>query len=233
MNFKKYFESLRVLQKIEVYLIVVIFYSLLFIYHKEIINLVTLQKSSTTQDLQRVQKRASKSSDTKISSITNLELVNYMTKQSKNSNIIIEEYKVYTNYLELKVNGSFNFLLDYLLEMQNHFYIISFEILENNDLLSATIVVKRNYFYEGLKSQKNLKSQKIENIFQVQKSVKFIPKEKIKIMAIINDEVLVDGIWYKKDDLIEGHRIEEINKKSIVLFDIQKKLKIVKELGYE
>ena len=230
MNFKKYFNSLRIVQKIEVYLIILIFYGFIFIYHQDIIGFFINQEVQETTQSDIITK-SSKLKNTKVSFITDLELVNYMTKQSKNRDIVIDEYRLYKNHVELKIDGDFNSLVNLLLEIQNHFHIISFEITENNDGLTLTIVVKKNYFYND--DTPIIIKQRVENLFESEKNTPVVLRDEIKIMAIVANEVLIEGIWYKQNDVIDGYRVVNINKESIELFDIQKKQKILKVLGYE
>ena len=230
MNFKKYFNSLRIVQKIEVYLIILIFYGFIFIYHQDIIGFFINQEVQETTQSDIITK-SSKLKNTKVSFITDLELVNYMTKQSKNRDIVIDEYRLYKNHVELKIDGYFNSLVNLLLEIQNHFHIISFEITENNDGLTLTIVVKKNYFYND--DTPIIIKQRVENLFESEKNTPVVLRDEIKIMAIVANEVLIEGIWYKQNDVIDGYRVVNINKESIELFDIQKKQKILKVLSYE
>jgi len=230
LNFKKYFNSLRIVQKIEVYLIILIFYGFIFIYHQDIIGFFINQEVQETTQSDIITK-SSKLKNTKVSFITDLELVNYMTKQSKNRDIVIDEYRLYKNHVELKIDGDFNSLVNLLLEIQNHFHIISFEITENNDGLTLTIVVKKNYFYND--DTPIIIKQRVENLFESEKNTPVVLRDEIKIMAIVANEVLIEGIWYKQNDVIDGYRVVNINKESIELFDIQKKQKILKVLGYE
>lgn len=230
MNFKKYFNSLRIVQKIEVYLIILIFYGFIFIYHQDIIGFFINQEVQETTQSDIITK-SSKLKNTKVSFITDLELVNYMTKQSKNRDIVIDEYRLYKNHVELKIDGDFNSLVNLLLEIQNHFHIISFEITENNDGLTLTIVVKKNYFYND--DTPIIIKQRVENLFESEKNTPVVLRDEIKIMAIVANEVLIEGIWYKQNDVIDGYRVVNINKESIELFDIQKKQKILKVLSYE
>ena len=230
MNFKKYFNSLRIVQKIEVYLIILIFYGFIFIYHQDIIGFFINQEVQETTQSDIITK-SSKLKNTKVSFITDLELVNYMTKQSKNRDIVIDEYRLYKNHVELKIDGDFNSLVNLLLEIQNHFHIISFEITENNDGLTLTIVVKKNYFYND--DTPIITKQRVENLFESEKNTPVVLRDEIKIMAIVANEVLIEGIWYKQNDVIDGYRVVNINKESIELFDIQKKQKILKVLSYE
>jgi len=230
LNFKKYFNSLRIVQKIEVYLIILIFYGFIFIYHQDIIGFFINQEVQETTQSDIITK-SSKLKNTKVSFITDLELVNYMTKQSKNRDIVIDEYRLYKNHVELKIDGDFNSLVNLLLEIQNHFHIISFEITENNDGLTLTIVVKKNYFYND--DTPIIIKQRVENLFESEKNTPVVLRDEIKIMAIVANEVLIEGIWYKQNDVIDGYRVVNINKESIELFDIQKKQKILKVLSYE
>jgi len=230
LNFKKYFNSLRIVQKIEVYLIILIFYGFIFIYHQDIIGFFINQEVQETTQSDIITK-SSKLKNTKVSFITDLELVNYMTKQSKNRDIVIDEYRLYKNHVELKIDGYFNSLVNLLLEIQNHFHIISFEITENNDGLTLTIVVKKNYFYND--DTPIIIKQRVENLFESEKNTPVVLRDEIKIMAIVANEVLIQGIWYKQNDVIDGYRVVNINKESIELFDIQKKQKILKVLSYE
>jgi len=230
LNFKKYFNSLRIVQKIEVYLIILIFYGFIFIYHQDIIGFFINQEVQETTQSDIITK-SSKLKNTKVSFITDLELVNYMTKQSKNRDIVIDEYRLYKNHVELKIDGDFNSLVNLLLEIQNHFHIISFEITENNDGLTLTIVVKKNYFYND--DTPIITKQRVENLFESEKNTPVVLRDEIKIMAIVANEVLIEGIWYKQNDVIDGYRVVNINKESIELFDIQKKQKILKVLSYE
>lgn len=230
MNFKKYFNSLRIVQKIEVYLIILIFYGFIFIYHQDIIEFFINQEVQETTQSDIITK-SSKLKNTKVSFITDLELVTYMTKQSKNRDIVIGEYRLYKNHVELKIDGDFNSLVNLLLEIQNYFHIISFEITENNDGLTLTIVVKKNYFYND--DTPIITKQRVENLFESEKNTPVVLRDEIKIMAIVAKEVLIEGIWYKQNDVIDRYRVVNINKESIELFDIQKKQKILKVLSYE
>lgn len=228
MNFKKYFESLKIIQKIQLYLIVLIFYSLIFFYYKDILAIFTEQK--IIKNIPNITNSVATQGKISISAVHDLDLVNYIIQKSQEQKVQVNEYILYEKSIELNINSDFNDLISFLFDLEKNLYVESFEVLENDDTsLSTKIMIKKNYFY---KSSKNSKSKALINsVFKntiIKK--KFIPK-KLIVQAIIDDEVLINGNWYRLNDMINGNKIIKIGNRSIILFNIEKKKNEV--LNYE
>ena len=48
--------------------------------------------------------------------------------------------------------------------------------------------------------------------------------KKLSLTAVINQSALISGQWYKKGDSINGYKLSEVNKKSVLLTKKSKKL---------
>ena len=103
---------------------------------------------------------------------------------------------------------------------------------ERSGLKSSSISSMKDPFIFLKKYKKSLKITKKSVPTSLNKisatsteSVKVIQKKKnLSLSAVINKSALINSQWYKKGDTVNGYKLSEVNKKSIVLTKKSKKL---------
>ncbi len=83
----------------------------------------------------------------------------------------------------------------------------------------------KKYKKEVVKKQKTTQNSLNNISATLTKKKKVIQKKKkLSLMAVINKSALISGIWYKKGDTVNGYKLSEVNKKSILLTKKNKKI---------
>ncbi|MGB5867322.1 MAG: hypothetical protein WBG69_05555 [Arcobacteraceae bacterium] len=230
MRIKKYFEALSFIQKVELYLIVLMGYFLVVIFFDDVKNLIpSTQRDTYTQNV--VQQDTFKKE--KIHYLESHEIISLIDNMSKENNISIKESEILNNSVYIKIEGSYDNVIHSLDNLQNNFEIKNFEILYENKITTLSVSFNRKYSYKFAKeSQKN---EKIANPFyQFQNNMQAqISMKPFQITAILDDEILVDGSWYKKSNMIYDYKILSISPREVILKHSITQQKITKKVTNE
>lgn len=248
MNFKNYFESLKLVQKIELYLIVLILQGFIFLYFEDIKSFFYKDIQNSKVEVVQDKNNTNRVKNDRIDKISDNELLQFIFKSSDRYNLFVNEYEIYKNHIEVKLDGPFEPLIKILLYFQEHLNITSFELQENqennNDII-LDLVIKKDYFYNSYKSseivQNKIEALQIISPFQnksqnedtLKKQESGVKLEELKLSAIIKDEVLIDGKWYKQGDSINQNKILKIDKNTITIYDAIKGKNLIKGITYE
>jgi hypothetical protein len=217
------------MQKIEVYLIILMGYLFIFIFYEDIFNYKefrnrTHTSANTTEIKYEIQKESKKH-------LSNIELIKHIDTISQKLDILILEAKIMNTSVELKTQGEFKKSMNFLITLQNNFTIKSFEILKDKNTINTNVILDKIY-YDTINShyRKNLKivNPFIENISQEPKISKYP-----KITAIVSSEVLVNGNWYTVGDTMNSYKIVKIHTNTVTLLNLLTKQKVTKEVNYE
>lgn len=230
MNIKKYFESLTTFQKVEVYLIVLMSYFLVFIFIDDIDNMIYDNK------IEQHPKSVVSSQSTKkerVESLKSDEIINIIDNISKVNKVTILESQILSHSVQIKLEDNYDNVINFLNHLENSFEIKNFEILAENGVITLSVSFGRKYNYSSIKD--TIKNIKIRNPFYVNndKIASKVPTKDFKITAILDDEVLVDGAWYKHSNILYDYKIVSIQPNEVLLEHIRTKQHITKKVSNE
>ncbi len=226
MKFKKYFESLSGIQKIEMYLIILMTYALVFIFYETL-----LAKAGIDLTHKQVIIKNGRSTQVNFNSMKHMELLQYIGRLNDEFDISLINTQILKKSIELKFEGSFNSIVNTLKEFQNKFIIKEFEIKKESNVISVTVVLDIRYIFND--KSKQVVYTKIYKPFNKEAKKKKKVYEDIKVSAIIGKEVLISGQWYKENDTVTKYKIVKINKENVMLLDNVTKGIISKKVDYE
>lgn len=226
MKFKRCFESLSKIQKIEIYLIVLMVYALIFIFYEAL--LTGIRTDLTHKELII---KTEKSPQVSLNRINHIELLKYIGTLNDKFDISLLDTQVLKNSIELKLEGNFDNIITILKEFQNKFKVHKFEIQNDNDVLFVSVILNTQFIFNNQNNK--ISHHKTHNPFIKKEEKKIKVYKDIKVTAIIGKEVLIQGQWYKKNDTVSIYNIININKEDIVLFNNVTKITRTQKVEYE
>ena len=223
LNIKKGFEKLSSKEVIQLYLIVIMTYALIYIFYNELSSLIYPKKNNDSS-IVKLQKDNKKK-------LTDLELITYLNNNSKQYSIVISETRILDNSIEIKIIGVYKDIVSFLNKISYNLKIKQFEMKRWDKDITVSIRLDGQNFY--LSQSTDLKMGQLVNPFIIKRDKKEYKVSDISISAIIDTEILIDNSWYKKGDSIKTYEILSIQKNEVILFDSKTKKKIIKSINYE
>ena len=199
MRYKYLYESLSLIQKIEIYGIVLFCYIIIAILYQDIyLNKEnSIQKNPQIMNNTMVPKRAKH--------LNMPELISYLENKSIQFDIDILDMKFTKTTIIFKIVGSFINEIHFLEYIQENFVILKCKIEKiDKELISDIVIDTRKYFEE-----EEITLSDTPNPFMARKKKKK-KDTSIKIEAIIAGEVLIEGDWYKKGDMVKNYIVSKI-----------------------
>ena len=226
MNLKINFLKLSLIQKIELYIIVVIFYVLaIYIYNEFFIHNNTIKTTSkiSSSSINKVQNLKSK-----VTQKNSTYLFKLIEQKSETLDCFIYDIKIQEQTMKLSIKGKLNNIINFLNYLQNHFIIQQFELIYEKNTLFSTITLDTLYFYNPHKIYNKITN--IPNPFiNISKNYN-IKIEKIdailKIDAIVDSNIFINNKWYKQNDIVDGKKILSVELNRVELIDIKTSKKI-------
>lgn len=233
MNISKKFIKLKLFQKIEIYLMVIMFYGVIIYYidniypNKPIIIKKYIKNNNILQQ--------------KLPNIKKLninEIIAFIDKKATILNISISKIDI-NNKIFIQFSGKFIDILNLLNYIKKHFEIFDIKLQKSNNGIEVKIDINLKYIFNlGMLDNNysnipspfgNIKTNIISNGVEKKPYLKDIKVKKLKLIAIISDEVNINNIWYKNNDFInKNQKIVIIDKNTIILKNIiTKKSKIL------
>lgn len=211
------FEALKSIQKVQLYLLLPMLLWLLLFSIEDSFLKPNINSSKRT-------KVSSSINIWKIDKTTTNQIVNFLEKKLEFYKLSLESIDIKQKLISLQVTGSFEQLLSFLQKLQIHLDVVSFKLLQEKERVSFFIQVHNEYFFNKtlLKKEFYMKGENIQ-----------YPLEIIKIDAIVDDEVLLKEIWYKKGDSYKHYKLIKVAKKFIQLQNTQTQQVIKVELADE
>lgn len=210
---KSNFEQLPFRQKVELYFIVPIFFTIIFIF---------LQKLLIIKEPNIVQQQLSvKSLSDKIVVKNNKEIMDYIETQIAKHDIFVQAMTTSNHTISLNINSSFDPLIEFLYILEQHLIIEEFSldrVEPNSKMIKSRVVFLSEYFVNPTQKEKIVKNIK-NPFFQETKTI--VLKEEntiinksqstmLQVDAIVTNEVLIQGDWYKKGDIFQKIKIVQI-----------------------
>ena len=162
-----------------------------------------------------------------------ISLMNYIDTLSREKNTTILESKILKKSMYIKIEANHSEIMKFLTTIENHFVINSFELIEENEQTILSIMIDTNYFYTSSMIKKSIKNPNpfLQNKLKKQK-VNTVDI-KLKITAIISNEVLIDGIWYKERDSVGNFTILSILKDKVQFKNLITKQIVTEKVSYD
>jgi len=229
LNIKSKFQSLKTFQKIEIYIIVMILYSFIVVFSSDI---VTFIKPQSLSNITHTTIKTKQYANTYIR-MDDISLMNYIDTLSREKNTTILESKILKKSMYIKIEANHSEIMKFLTTIENHFVINSFELIEENEQTILSIMIDTNYFYTSSMIKKSIKNPNpfLQNKLKKQK-VNTVDI-KLKITAIISNEVLIDGIWYKERDSVGNFTILSILKDKVQFKNLITKQLVTEKVSYD
>jgi len=221
--FKRYFKKLNLLQKVEIYLLVIIFYGSIIWFFDDIFTELFKTKQND-KSIKAFQKDIYNIRQ-KVTLKSNIEFLNFIESNMIKYNIINKAINLKDNYINIKMQGKFIDIINMLNVISLHTSIKMFSFFKNDisNSVICDIEIKSKYFFNQYKEYKKL--QNVPNPF-FKETINDMKKiTKLKIGAIVSDEVLIFGDWYKVGDIINDYKILNIDKNFIKIINIKNNTK--------
>lgn len=232
LNFKSSFEKLSSIQKIELYLLVLMLYGSIVYFYEDIFPPKQILDTRNNIELLRYQKEL-KLLNSKIIKKEELYNIKSLEDKAKEFNLFIKSLSIDKNCVNMQLRGDFLSLTNFLNYAQLYYHIGQFVFDKNGVNLHLNIKYLYNEKYTYIKIQdlaNPFKKQRIKpDILVIKKPQKIVQHKDIKVMAILLDEVCIDNKWYKKKQIVSNYKILAINISEIEVLNMKtNKINILK-----
>jgi len=216
------YENLKWYQKIELVILFILLYGVILYVLQEYFNGSSDIKQNTLQKESSI--------DQKIKYISSIEATKSLNHILTKHNISKSSSSIQKDQISLEFSSKYQDLYSFLNELKLHFYLKSLEIKPiQEDSLKVTITLDIRYFFNRVEKYNLLKSN-YENPFIYNKTKeKNLQKrldtkgQEFKIDGIMDDEVLIEGRWYKKDESFKNNKIISIENSKVYFFNMENK----------
>jgi len=230
---KDIFLKLSFLQKIEIYILVVIFFGV--IYFNIPIDIVkniekpTLNNSKYIEQLKQLK--------TKIVKKENLVVTKLLIDKSSHYDILILSSKNSKNQIELNIEGKFFDIFNFLNFIKNHFIINNLSLQKEKSYIVCIIKLNTKYLYN-----QNIQTSTLDNIpnpfinykTKIKNKVEKIKQDgTLKLFAIIDKNILINNSWCKLNDIVGNYKIIEISLNEVKLLNQETKEKRSLKVNHE
>jgi hypothetical protein len=225
LRIKEKFEQCTTRDMLLLYLIVVMIYSLVYIFYDNLSRVLfvhQVKKSSlvipTKKTLQKIKK------------LSDLEMIEYFNINAKKYKLYSTGLKISQNTIDFKGKGTFINTMTFLNKVEKNFILKRFDIKYSDDI-EVTLIISKEYLSDSISKVEML--PKLSNPFVLKKEIQSSFPKSIDITAIMDFEILVDNNWYKKDDMISQYKVLSIYKDKVILLDTQSNENVTKSISYE
>ena len=236
MSIKLNFQKLTIFQKIEVYLLVIMFYgSILYFFDDMFLKLLNKKPDNSIQN-QKILKYHNNIKLLKskvIKKDTNI-LVKLLEEKSIEFITDIKSAKIEKKYIIVEFMGKFINVMNFLNYCENYLIIEDIKLVQDKRDILCSLKINIEYFY----NQNKINNQLIEIANPFINKIRDINRSIIKykfpkISAIVSQDVCIDNQWYKTNDVIENYKIIRVDFNSIELLNIKTNKKSILRLNDE
>lgn len=221
MKTKERFETLKTYQVIELHILVMLFFTTLYIYKDQLI----FDQFNITDHSGKEQ--AVLSSKNYITKNSNNSLSQMVYEKGKEYKIQIRSLKFKNDLLILDIHGDFENCINFLNELGVHIKLKNLKIKKEAAAIYMQAAYSKRYFFNEKSTYKKIAH--IPNPFN-HNTKKSTEEDYIifNLKAIIRDFVNINGCWHKKGNILNSHKILEISPNMVKMINI--KTKDTKEL---
>ncbi|MEA2017904.1 MAG: hypothetical protein U9N59_05605 [Campylobacterota bacterium] len=227
MKFKLYFQKLSLLQKIELYLLIIMFYGVILYFSNDIYNSFNKTQNNIKSPKVLQYQKSLKIINSKITTKNKIAIVNIIEQNNSRNNIFTESINIQDYKVNLKLSGSFIDIINILNFYQTHFLIVYYRLDNVSNKTYCDIKLDIKYIFNENKKNETIKT--LSNPFLVKKVIKIkkvkkkvIKRKPLKISAIVSSEVLINNSWYVENDIINNRKIIKVGMDSVEILDIEK-----------
>lgn len=185
---KKAFENLSLVQKIQLYLLLPMFFWLLLFSIETL--LVSPNKGVNFQQKNRVT-----IDKNKIEKSISAKVINFLEEKIELYSLSLKTINIKTKNISLEVTGGLENSLSFVQKIQIHLKIVSYKLIKNEKDIHLTLHLNSEYFFNKELIDK-------EFVVASKRSKKHFIN--LKIDAIVNGEVLLDNLWYKEGEIYKN-----------------------------
>lgn len=210
---KDRFAELPFSQKIQLYLLVPLLYALFWI----VLESYLLEQSSEHRTFKSNYEKKREA----IIKFTPKKGIGFIEDRLSLYEVELDSLKIEQKLLSIELIGEFQNLLTLLKKLEIHFQIMEFKFIKEEDLTRLYVKINSSHLF-------NKKLVKKE--FQV-KSTKEQTSHTINIEAIVDNEVLIGGKWFKKNDICsDNFKLSYIAQRYVKFIDLTTKKEFKVEL---
>lgn len=225
MFFREKYEQLAFFQKLELYLIILIVYFGIYYY---------FENSMSFDKQMRFDQSSNKLISKKIQQISSNKALELVQQKLIESHIQEDSLTIQGKNLLLEFQSSYNKSFRFLQFLENHFSIEYLNIDAQKSFLKIKVILNIKNIFDIQQSKfingklgnpfyfKSTRQNKIEKI----KTDNFIVPQ-IQIDAILDNEILIDGVWYGLNDSIKDNKIIKIEQERVIFKNLLHKKKFI------
>ncbi len=150
-------------------------------------------------------------------------IIKIIETESLKREVIITLTNIDKNSIEIKFNGKFKNVINLLNYFENHFIINGFTLNKQSSQISSTVTLSTKYMYNPSRKTSDLENLANPFVNIIKKTKLLIKSKPLIISAIVNDEVIIQNIWYKRDDIITNQKIIGIDLNQVKFLDLTTK----------
>ena len=219
MKFKYYFNNLPLRDKVLSFILIPLILSLLFI---AIEKKLFKEKLLNINNQILVYEKAIKKLKNKKFKLDKIKSIQYIEETAKFFNVKIPNIKIDKSYFSIIYTGNYQNIINFLNTIEKSMKIKSLQILKSKEYITLEGVFEVKQLF--VKNKEQIKD--IPNPFdKIKEKNNFIKKEKLKLLAIIGENVCINDKWYLKNEKVGKYKIKSIFRNYI---ELQSKEKIVK-----
>jgi hypothetical protein len=165
---------------------------------------------------------------------TTIHIINRIENISKRYQLNITNIQSRGNNILLYCSGNFNDIVSFLDFVRLQFDITTLKIYSKDSIVYLEIKFNKVLISNNINRNNTIK--KISNPFIYHQNKKNISKQpqpihqKLKLNAIINNEVIINNKWYKQNDKIYNFVLIKIQQNYVILQDQKTKKQIILEI---
>jgi hypothetical protein len=161
-----------------------------------------------------------------------LELFSNLENSAKENNIQILSLNNKNNIVDLKIEAKKEQLPLFIKEIENINSFTKINLItmydkkDFNKYLFDLKIDLNKFYIKRIEKIKPIVKEKFEKHKEVEIVKIPIPQNNYELKAIIAEYILINDIWLKEGEEIDGFKVDEINKNSIVLENKNKKIRL-------
>lgn len=161
-----------------------------------------------------------------------LELFSKLENSAKKNNIEILSLNNKNNIVDLKIESNIKQLPLFINEIENINSFTKINLItmyEKKDLNTYFFHLKidlNKFYIKRIEKIKPIVKENFEKPKEIEISKIPIPQNNYELKAIIAEYILINDIWLKEGEEIDGFKVDEINRNSIILENKNKKIRL-------
>ena len=218
---KRNFTKFSLFQKVEIYLIFLMFIFISFYYLDDFIpTKKTIYKTNNSPYKIKIINIKEK-----FKKVNKNNIIKILYEKSEESNIILKNIVSKKRELTITFTSDFSKAFSLIHYLSHHFIINNINIIKVKNELDVSINFDIKYLYNHKRIY--TKEKNIPNPFKTARKKTANKKTKYTLNAIIYDHVSINHKWYKKEDTVDKYKITNIYLNKVELTHSINKFKLI------